>query len=80
VLNTDAIGMGLAERYLSSGSEMVSGEPESEEEIRRVGVVPLSASLVKSGEVKARHDAVTLARLIVSLARGVSDVPEMIRG
>lgn len=80
VLNTNTIGTGLATLYLSSGSEMVSGKPESEEEIRRMGVVPVPASLVKDSGVKARHDAVTLARLIVSLVRGVSDVPVMIHG
>jgi uncharacterized cofD-like protein len=71
VLNTGTIGNGLAERYLSAGSDFVVFDPETEQDIRRTGVIPAAAPLLKSGEVKVRHDSVALARLVLSLARGV---------
>jgi len=70
VLNTETIGNGLAERYSSSGSNFVLFDSETESEIRRSGVVPAAASLLKGDEVKVRHDSLTLARLVVSLGRG----------
>jgi len=78
VLNCADIGTGVAERYLRSGSEVVSGTPEDEDQIRRSGVLPVAAPLLKRGEVKARHDPATLARLVVSLARGFAGVHEII--
>jgi uncharacterized cofD-like protein len=71
VVNTDTIGTGLAERYLNSGSDLVAFDLLIEEEIRRTGVVSAAAPLLKNGEVKARHDSLALARLVLSLARGV---------
>jgi uncharacterized cofD-like protein len=80
VLNSSAVGMGVAERYSKSGSEMVSGTSEDEGEIRRRGVIPIAAPLLKTGEVKARHDPTTLARLVVSLARGFAGSHEIMCG
>lgn len=80
ILNSSDVGMGVAERYLRSGSEMVSGTPEDEDRIRRNGVLPVAAPLLKNGEIKARHDAATLARLVVSLARGFAGVPQIMCG
>jgi uncharacterized cofD-like protein len=71
VVNTTTIGTGLAERYSGTGSRFVLFDSEADREIRRAGVVPASAPLIKSGEVKVRHDPLTLARLVVSLGRGV---------
>ncbi len=70
ILNSRGIGMRLADRYLRSGSEVVSAAPEDEDEIRRMGVIPAFATLLKDEETKARHDAVALARVITSIARG----------
>jgi uncharacterized cofD-like protein len=70
VLNTETIGNGVAERYLSSGSSFVVFDQDIEHDIRRAGVIPAAVPLLNSGKVKARHDSVALARLIVSLARG----------
>jgi uncharacterized cofD-like protein len=67
VLNSSAVGTGVAERYLKSGSQIVSSTPGDEHEIRRSGVITVGAPLLRYGEIKARHDPATLARLIVSL-------------
>jgi uncharacterized cofD-like protein len=80
VLNSSAVGMGVAERYSKSGSEIVSGTSEDEGEIRRRGVIPIAAPLLKTGEVKARHDPTTLARVVVSLARGFAGAHEIMCG
>jgi uncharacterized cofD-like protein len=78
VLNSSVVGKAVAERYLKSGSAIVSGCSEDEERIRKTGVVPVAAPLIKDGEVKARHDPATLARLVVSLARGFAGAHEII--
>ena len=80
LINSTAVGTGVAERYLKSGSEMVSGTPENEDEIRRTGVMPVSAPLLKDAEVKVRHDPAALARLVVSLGRDFEGMPEIICG
>jgi len=80
VLNSSPVGMGVAQRYSTSGSEIVSGTSDDEAEIRRRGVIPIAAPLLKTGEVKARHDPTTLARLVVSLARGFAGAHEIICG
>jgi 2-phospho-L-lactate transferase/gluconeogenesis factor (CofD/UPF0052 family) len=80
VLNSSAVGMGVAQRYSKSGSEIVSGTSEDEDEIRRKGVIPIATPLLKTGEVKARHDPATLARLVVSLARGFAGAHEIMCG
>jgi uncharacterized cofD-like protein len=80
VLNSSAIGTGVAERYLKLGAEIVSGTTLDEDEIRRHGVIPVAAPLLMDGEAKARHDPATLARLVVSLARGFTGVHEVICG
>jgi uncharacterized cofD-like protein len=80
VLNSAAIGMGVAERYLKSGSQVVSGTGEDEDEIRRSGVIPVAAPLLRRGESKARHDPETLARLVVSLARGFTGADQILCG
>lgn len=80
ILNTQAIGTGLAERYSKFRSEIVAGTPAVEEEVRRMGVVPAAAALLKQGEMKARHDPAALAQLIVSLVRGFTGVSEVICG
>src|ERR1051326_5023876 len=38
VLNSSSVGRAVAQRYLKSGSEMVSGTPEDEDQIRRNGI------------------------------------------
>jgi uncharacterized cofD-like protein len=78
VLNSAGIGTGVAQRYFRSGSEIVPGTPEDQDRIRRIGVVPVAAPLLKAGEAKARHDPATLARLVVSLARGFAGEHEII--
>jgi len=78
VLNSAPIGTGVAERYSKLGSEMVSGTTEDEDEIRRIGVIPVAAPLVRSGETKARHDPESLARLVVSLARGFAGAHQIL--
>lgn len=80
ILNSSNVGTGVAERYLKSGSEIVSGTPEDEDRIRRKGVLPVAAPLLKNREIKARHDPATLARLIVTLARGFAGVPQILCG
>ena len=80
VVNTETIGNGLAQRYSSSGSNFVLFDSEAEQEIRRAGVVPAVASLLKSAEIKVRHDSLTLARLVVSLGRGVIGSHDMAVG
>ena len=78
LLNSSTVGTTVAQRYLESGSEIVCGGSEDEDQIRRSGVVPVSAPLLRDGQVKARHDPATLARLVVSLARGFAGVHEII--
>ena len=78
LLNSSSLGTGVAERYLMKGSEVVSGAAESEDRIRRYGVLPVAAPLLKDREIKARHDPTMLARLVVSLARGFAGVHELI--
>ncbi|HEY2381691.1 MAG TPA: gluconeogenesis factor YvcK family protein [Terriglobia bacterium] len=78
VMNSSGIGTGVAERYFMSGSEMVAGRPLDEDGMRRKGVLPVAAPLLKAGQVKARHDPATLARLVVSLARGFAGAHELI--
>jgi uncharacterized cofD-like protein len=80
LLNSSPVGTGVAERYLKSGSQIVSGSSEDEDEIRRNGVIPVAVPVLKSAEAKARHDPATLARLVVSLARGLAGTPEIICG
>jgi uncharacterized cofD-like protein len=80
VLNSAAIGMGVAERYLKSGSQIVSGTGEDEDRIRRSGVIPVAAPLLRGDESKARHDPETLARLVVSLARGFAGAHQILCG
>jgi uncharacterized cofD-like protein len=80
LLNSSVVGKAVAERYLKFGSEIVAETPEEEDQIRRNGVVPVAAPLLKDGEVKARHDPSTLARLVVSLARGFAGAHEIICG
>jgi uncharacterized cofD-like protein len=77
VLNSSNVGTAVAQRYLESGSEIVSGGPEAEDQIRRSGVVPVAAPLLSDGQIKARHDPATLARLVLSLARGFAGVHEI---
>jgi uncharacterized cofD-like protein len=72
VLNSSPAGTGLAERYVKSGSELVSALAEDEDEIRRMGVIPAAAPLLMDGEMKARHDSAALARLVVSITRDFS--------
>jgi uncharacterized cofD-like protein len=80
VLNTQTIGNGLAQRYSSSGSKFIVFDSETEEEIRRAGVIAAAAPLLKGAEVKVRHDSLTLARLVVSLARKVISSREIAEG
>ena len=80
LLNSSTVGTAVAQRYLESGSEIVCGGSEEEDQIRRSGVVPVAAPLLRDGQVKARHDPATLARLVVSLARGFAGVHEIICG
>ena len=78
VLNSSPVGRPVANRYLKFGSEIVTVMPEDEDQIRKSGVVPVAAPLLKDGEVKARHDPAMLARLVVSLARGFAGAQEII--
>ncbi len=78
LLNSSAVGTAVAQRYVESGSEIVTGSPEDEDQIRRSGVVPVAAPLLSDGQMKARHDPATLARLVVSLARGFAGAQEII--
>ena len=78
VLNSSVVGRAVAERYLKLGSDIVMVTQEDEDQIRRSGVVPVAAPLLKEGEIKARHDPATLARLVVSLARGFAGTHEII--
>jgi len=80
LLNSSTVGTAVAERYLESGSEIVCGGSEDEDQIRRSGVVPVAAPLLKDGQVKVRHAPTTLARLVVSLARGFAGVHETVCG
>jgi len=80
VLNSSKVGTAVAERYLKSGSRMVFNTSKDEEEIRETGVIPVVAPLLKDGEVKARHDPATLARLVVSIAREFVGTPAVICG
>jgi len=80
VLNNQAIGTGLAKAYLRSEAETVLFTPETEDEVRRAGVIPVAAALLKDGELKARHDPDALARVVVSLANGVTGVQELTCG
>ncbi len=80
VLNSSALGTTVAQRYVESGSEIVSGSPEDETQIRRSGVVPVAAPLLSVGQMKVRHDPATLARLVVSLAHGCAGVQEIMCG
>ena len=78
ILNSSVVGRAVAERYLKFGSDIVMLTQEDEDQIRRSGVVPVAAPLLKEGEIKARHDPATLARLVVSLARGFAGAHEII--
>jgi len=80
VLNNQAIGTGLAKAYLRSEAETVLFTRETEDEVRRAGVIPVAAALLKDGELKARHDPDALARVVVSLANGVTGVQELTCG
>lgn len=68
VLNNQTIGTTRANRYHRSGSEIVSVTPEVEDRIHKMGIIPASAPLLKSGQIKARHDSLALARFVVSAA------------
>jgi uncharacterized cofD-like protein len=72
ILNNETIGMRRATRYHRSGAEIVVATPEMEEQIRNMGIIPASASLLKDGESKARHDPVALARVMVSIAQAAA--------
>jgi uncharacterized cofD-like protein len=80
MLSSSRLGTGVAQRYLKTGSAIVSGAPDDENEIRRMGVIPMTARLVNEGEIKARHDPETLARLVASLARGFAGAQEIMCG
>jgi 2-phospho-L-lactate transferase/gluconeogenesis factor (CofD/UPF0052 family) len=80
VLNSSTLGTGVAERYLKSGSDVVGGAPDDQDEIRRLGVMPLPARLVEEGEIKARHDPAILAAVVASVARGFTGAQEIICG
>lgn len=81
VVNSTTIGTAVAKRYVKTGSDVVAVTPETEDEIRRMGVTPVAAPLLRDGEDKARHDPAILARLVVSLALGgVAEAPEMMCG
>ncbi len=80
ILNSSPVGTPLADRYSQSGSVIVGDTPEAQEQIRSLGVIPVAAPLLKDGESKARHDPLTLARLIVSLAAGFRAAPGIICG
>jgi uncharacterized cofD-like protein len=80
LLNSSNVGTGVAERYLKSGSRIVQCKAADEDAIRRIGVVPVAAPLLNVEETKVRHDPATLARLVVSLARGLIRAPEIICG
>jgi len=70
VLNSSPVGAGVAERYVKSGAQIVSGTADDQYEVRKCGLIPVAAPLLKSNESKARHDPAILARLVVFLARG----------
>jgi uncharacterized cofD-like protein len=80
ILNSSEVEMGVAQRYLKTGSSIVAGTPEDEDEIRRRGVIPVAGSLLNFREQKARHDPVTLARLVVSAACGLTGAGEVMCG
>jgi uncharacterized cofD-like protein len=80
VMNSSNVGTEVAQRYVKSGSQVVRGTPEDEDEMRRCGVIPIAAPLLRDGEVKARHDPATLAQLVVSLARGFAGAHQLICG
>jgi uncharacterized cofD-like protein len=80
VLNSSSIGTAVARRYGKTGSDIVAVTTETENEIRRMGVIPVAAPLLKDGEAKARHDPAILARLVVSLSRGFAGSPEIMCG
>jgi uncharacterized cofD-like protein len=77
LLNSSTVGSGVAERYLKTGSRIVPGTAKDEDEIRKLGVIPVAAPLLKYGESKARHDPSVLARVVASLARGVGSEHEI---
>jgi len=78
VVNSSVIGTAVADRYVKSGSAVVSVSAKDEEEIRRNSVMPVAAPLARDCEMKARHDCGMLARLVVSLARDAAGAEQMI--
>jgi len=66
LLNSQPITRTVRELYLESGSEPVNS---SQDEIAKMGVLPVWADIVAEKQSKIRHDPNKLARMIVSLTR-----------
>ncbi|OFV94271.1 MAG: hypothetical protein A3F68_08710 [Acidobacteria bacterium RIFCSPLOWO2_12_FULL_54_10] len=66
LLNSQPIVRTVRGLYLESGSEPVNWR---EDEISRMGVLPIRADFLAEKQSKIRHDPIKLARMIVSLTR-----------
>jgi len=68
LLNSRRIYQPLEHSYSESNAEPVKW---NEEEIARMGVVPILSDLLSEDRTKIRHDSTKLARLVLSLTRGI---------
>jgi len=68
IVNCNTIDERLETNYLKSNAAPVQWDHD---EIARMGVVPLLADVLSDEHAKIRHDPLKLARLVVSLTRGI---------
>ena len=77
LLNSRSVPATLADQYASTGAEPVRCD---EDEIHRLGVVPIVTDLIADGEQEVRHDPVKLARWIIALTRAYQRARELDAG
>lgn len=77
LLNSTPIGGRQQHEYFQAGARVV---PSDAEEIAGMGAVPVSADLIDPDEPRVRHDALKLARLVVSLTQGAFRARDIVCG
>ena len=77
LLNSAPVAGGLQERYQKAGACAVTCE---EDEISRLGIVPISGEVAVNRQGKVRHDPLKVARLVVAVTRGGQRARDIIRG
>ena len=77
LINSTCVDQAKLEKYAAMGAVPVRND---EDEIHRLGVVPIAIDLLADNEAEVRHDPIRLARWIVALSRAYQRTRELDAG